>query len=221
LLALRSKSPREESPMHAHARRATTRSLAFLLALCAACSDDASPDVGERSVVQAAPPKSAPGEVAPPAEPAQVAPREVRPMAPRPEAKPVPRPPAVEPMREPPPAEFRWDGVLDEQQIVQSSASVVTLLPEPDAVNVGRESNVEITFSVAMQLESIEGAFEARTAAGPIAGVLSWDAGTNRATFDPTEPLPAGTPVTVELAETLSTSGAACEPVTWSFTTGR
>jgi hypothetical protein len=79
-----------------------------------------------------------------------------------------------------------------------TDVQVANVFPPDLATGVGTDTSIEITFSSAMDADSVEAAFEVRSDHGPVAGALSWEGDT--VTFVPDETLLNATIYTVTVA---------------------
>jgi methionine-rich copper-binding protein CopC len=96
--------------------------------------------------------------------------------------------------------------------------TVTAQSPAPNATNVPVNTTISATFS-----EAIQSGTPSFVVTDPsnnvIAGAVSYNGGTQTATFTPTSALSAGTKFTVTLSGARDLSGNLMSPVTWSFTT--
>jgi len=103
---------------------------------------------------------------------------------------------------------------------------VLSVAPTANQTNVPTDTTVRATFSQPMQASSIStSTFTLRSAAGPVAGTVTYNATTRTATFTPTQLLAASTLYTARLVGGAGgvKSGAGvplAQDFTWSFTTG-
>ena len=81
---------------------------------------------------------------------------------------------------------------------------VTSVTPEHDAGSVSRFSPVRLQFSQAMDTNTVQVAFNTTTVVG---GIFVWNIARDLLTFNPTNPWPASSVVTVRLADT-ATAGA-------------
>jgi hypothetical protein len=100
-----------------------------------------------------------------------------------------------------------------------SAPSVTATSPAANATGVALGTGVTATFSEAMQPASI--AFQLRDGGGNlVAGSLSYDPATFRATFQPTSALVSATTYTATVASALDSAGnPMAAPASWSFRT--
>ncbi|MEO3891441.1 DNRLRE domain-containing protein [Nonomuraea sp. B5E05] len=93
---------------------------------------------------------------------------------------------------------------------------VIAVEPADSAVDVPRDTLVKATFSEPVG----EAQMVVKDAAGaPAAGTLTYDSTETVLTFDPDQPLKAGTTYTVELSGAMDSWENTMVPYTWSFTT--
>jgi len=100
---------------------------------------------------------------------------------------------------------------------------VSSVTPEPDAIDVPVDVVVSATFNVAIDPDTVDGAFLLEPAAGgaPVAGTLSYNAATRTAGFTPAANLAYDTEYIASLAGTVATVGGVtlAGDLEWSFTT--
>jgi hypothetical protein len=107
----------------------------------------------------------------------------------------------------------------------QTPPTVSAVTPDRGATGVSTTANVTATFSEAMNASSINGStMTVSGPGGPLAGTVHYDAEAQMAVFDPANPLPATTALTVTLAGgTGGVADKAGNPLagnqSWQFTT--
>ncbi|MHB1127932.1 MAG: chitobiase/beta-hexosaminidase C-terminal domain-containing protein [Bacillota bacterium] len=104
-----------------------------------------------------------------------------------------------------------------------SSPAVVTHTPAASATTVPVDRSITVTFSKAMDASTVAGTNNITVVNGgnPIAGVISYDAQTMTATFDPTADLQNGTTYTVTVSANVKDTFNNSLPgnAVWTFTT--
>jgi hypothetical protein len=97
--------------------------------------------------------------------------------------------------------------------------SVVETLPVAAALNVSPASPVRATFSEPLQEATVDNAtFNVACQGVPVAGTVSYAAGTRTATFTPSGLLPAGACTATLTAAITDLTGNALSASSWSFT---
>ena len=97
---------------------------------------------------------------------------------------------------------------------------VVSTIPASGAANVSTAGAISATFNRAMDPVSITANFSLKDASGsPVAGVVTYDAGTSTAIFTPSAALSGNTTYTAALTSAIKdTNSNALAPYSWSFT---
>jgi Domain of unknown function (DUF4082)/Bacterial Ig-like domain/Bacterial Ig domain len=96
--------------------------------------------------------------------------------------------------------------------------SIAERSPAPGATSVGPGTRVEATFSEPVSPTSVDLTVDA--GAGPVAGAAAYDEATRTVSFQPTDPLPSQTLVTVSVAAADYDGEILAGTTTWTFTTG-
>ncbi|MGH3370655.1 MAG: Ig-like domain-containing protein, partial [Nocardioidaceae bacterium] len=117
---------------------------------------------------------------------------------------------------DPTPASWSW-------QVDTVVPAVTSTVPQNGATNVDRSTVLQAVFSEPMDPASIDGsAFELEeSGAGPVAGTVAYNAGSQTATFTPANPLPAPATLTAKVTTAARdpAGNTLAADVVWTFTT--
>jgi hypothetical protein len=102
-------------------------------------------------------------------------------------------------------------------------ATVTATSPAANATEVATGTNVMAVFSMSMTASTIvtpASTFTLTSGSGPVSGTVTYDAGSNTATFTPAAPLSMSTTYTASLSSGAKDSlGRSLVPYSWAFTT--
>jgi len=116
---------------------------------------------------------------------------------------------------------FPTEGCIQSYAQGPTTVLAVSMVPLDDATGVPLSTTVSAAFDGAMTASTInETTFKVTTGGTLVAGSISYDAGTHRATFTPTSALAPLTTYVVGMAGMKDASGVLVAEKSWSFKTG-